>query len=67
MRISRRDAEKDEKHFLILMLALLTAEEAVPPGESLCRPYSREVAALYNGKRLTSADVTNFNYWKGLP
>lgn len=31
------------------------AEEAVPPGESLCRPYSREVAALYNGKRLTSA------------
>jgi diguanylate cyclase (GGDEF)-like protein len=31
------------------------AEEAVPPGESLCRPFSREVAALYNGKRLTSA------------
>ncbi|UGB37171.1 tetratricopeptide repeat-containing diguanylate cyclase [Frateuria soli] len=31
------------------------AEQALPPGESLCRPLSREVAALYNGKRLTSA------------
>ena len=30
------------------------AEQAVPPGENLCRPLSREVAALYNGKRLTS-------------
>ena len=31
------------------------AERAIPPGENLCRPLSREVAALYNGKRLTSA------------
>ena len=31
------------------------AEQAMPPGEDLCRPFSREVAALYNGKRLTSA------------
>ncbi|SEI43953.1 tetratricopeptide repeat-containing diguanylate cyclase [Frateuria terrea] len=30
------------------------AEQAVPPGENLCRPLSREVAALFNGKRLTS-------------
>ena len=27
---------------------------AIPPGEGLCRPLSMEVAALYNGKRLTS-------------
>ncbi|GGA29908.1 sensor domain-containing diguanylate cyclase [Dyella nitratireducens] len=31
------------------------AEDAVPPGESLCRPFYLEAAALYNGKRLTSA------------
>lgn len=31
------------------------AEAAVPAEENLCRPFSREVAALYNGKRLTSA------------
>jgi len=30
------------------------AGDAVPPGESLCRPLSMEVAALYNGKRLAS-------------
>lgn len=33
------------------------AENATPPGEDLCRPFSREVAALYNGKRLTSASA----------
>ncbi|GLQ48474.1 GGDEF domain-containing protein [Dyella lipolytica] len=31
------------------------AEDAVPPGENLCRPLSMQAAALYNGKRLTSA------------
>jgi diguanylate cyclase (GGDEF)-like protein len=30
------------------------AGDVVPPGESLCRPLSMEVAALYNGKRLAS-------------
>jgi diguanylate cyclase (GGDEF)-like protein len=33
------------------------AEQAVPPGENLCRPLSREVAALFNGKRLTSTSA----------
>ena len=30
------------------------AEDAIPPGETPCRPLAIEVAALYNGKRLTS-------------
>ncbi|PWK92692.1 sensor domain-containing diguanylate cyclase [Fulvimonas soli] len=30
------------------------AEDAVPPGETLCRPFAMQAAALYNGKRLTS-------------
>lgn len=30
-------------------------ENAVPPGETLCRPYSLEAAALFNAKRLTSS------------
>ena len=30
-------------------------ENAIPPGESLCQPLSLQVAALYNGKRLTSS------------
>ncbi len=30
-------------------------ESALPPGETLCRPLSLEVAALYNGKRLKSS------------
>lgn len=30
-------------------------EDTVPPGETLCRPHSLEIAALYNGKRLTSS------------
>ncbi|RDS86190.1 tetratricopeptide repeat-containing diguanylate cyclase [Dyella psychrodurans] len=31
------------------------AQDIVPRGESLCRPLSMQVAALYNGKRLTSS------------
>lgn len=31
------------------------AEEVVPAGETLCRPYSMKAAALYNSKRLTSS------------
>jgi diguanylate cyclase (GGDEF)-like protein len=30
-------------------------EEALPPGETLCRPLSLEVAALYNAKQLASS------------
>ncbi|WP_230474899.1 GGDEF domain-containing protein [Dyella monticola] len=30
-------------------------QDAMPPGESPCLPYSMQIAALYNGKRLTSA------------
>lgn len=30
------------------------AEASVPPGETVCRPSFQKVAALYNGKRLTS-------------
>ena len=30
------------------------AAEAIPPGETLCRPLLLQAAALYNGKRLTS-------------
>jgi diguanylate cyclase (GGDEF)-like protein len=30
-------------------------ENAVPAGETLCRPYSLEAAALFNAKRLTSS------------
>lgn len=30
------------------------AQDVVPPGETLCRPLSMQVAALYNGKRLRS-------------
>ncbi|GLQ88332.1 GGDEF domain-containing protein [Dyella flagellata] len=33
----------------------LMAQEAIPAGESPCRPLAAEAAALYNGKRLTSA------------
>lgn len=33
------------------------AEQSLPHGETLCRPLSREVAALYNGKRLTSTSA----------
>lgn len=33
------------------------AEDAVPPGETVCRPLSMEVAALSNGKRLTSTST----------
>ena len=32
------------------------AQDAVPPGETVCRPLSMEVAALYNGKRLASTN-----------
>lgn len=32
------------------------AEDAVPPGETSCRPLTMEVAALYNGKRLTTSN-----------
>ena len=32
-------------------------EESIPPGESLCRPLYLQAAALYNGKRLTSASA----------
>jgi diguanylate cyclase (GGDEF)-like protein len=31
------------------------SEHAIPPGETLCRPLSSRVAALYNGKRLKSS------------
>ena len=30
-------------------------DDAIPPGETRCLPLSLEIAALYNGKRLTSA------------
>lgn len=33
------------------------AEDAVPPGETVCRPLYMEVAALSNGKRLTSTST----------
>jgi diguanylate cyclase (GGDEF)-like protein len=33
------------------------AEDAVPPGETVCRPLSMEVAALSNGKRLASTSA----------
>jgi diguanylate cyclase (GGDEF)-like protein len=33
------------------------AEEAVPPGETVCRPLYMEVAALSNGKRLASTST----------
>lgn len=33
------------------------AEGAIPPGETLCRPRYLKVAALYNGKRLTSTSA----------
>ncbi|MCX7514720.1 sensor domain-containing diguanylate cyclase [Frateuria hangzhouensis] len=33
------------------------AEEAIPPGETPCRPRFQEVAALYRAKRLTSASL----------
>jgi diguanylate cyclase (GGDEF)-like protein len=32
------------------------AQDAVPSGETVCRPLSMEVAALYNGKRLASTN-----------
>jgi diguanylate cyclase (GGDEF)-like protein len=32
-------------------------EDTVPQGESLCEPLSMQVAALYNGKRLTSSST----------
>lgn len=38
---------------LAIQYARMT-EDAVPPGENLCRPVSMEAVALYNGKRLTS-------------
>jgi len=31
------------------------AQDITPAGETLCRPYSMQAAALYNGKRLSSA------------
>lgn len=31
------------------------AEDGIPPGDNICNPLSMQVAALYNGKRLTSA------------
>ena len=30
------------------------AEDVIPQGETLCRPFSMQAAALYNGKQLTS-------------
>lgn len=33
------------------------AEDAIPPDEDSCRPFYLEAAALYNGKRLTSAST----------
>ena len=33
------------------------AEDAIPPDEDACRPFFLEAAALYNGKRLTSAST----------
>jgi len=39
---------------LAIKYAVMT-ENAIPPGESPCQPLSMHVAALYNGKRLTSS------------